>query len=235
VGTAGTRIWDTDDMTVEWPILEGLEPTERQAVLDRAKPWQVAPATPVFEQGDTGDAMYLVVRGQLAVRVCEPHSGASAIVRFLGPGDAFGEMALMSPDAKRTASVEAFSDVELLELGRDQFERLRDAVSVDKFLFQLLLSRTERVSRELAEARVVPLEARIPRRLLELRDVFGGDDAPDTLPITPADLATITGAELADVKLRLGRLRVCKAIGYSRDEISWRDMDVLRREAGFTD
>ena len=50
----------------------------------------------VFHEGDPGDTLRLVDRGHLAVRVTTP-LGDTATLRVLGPGDYFGELAVVSP------------------------------------------------------------------------------------------------------------------------------------------
>jgi MFS family permease len=68
----------------------------------------------VIRQGDDGDRVYLVVSGDLAVDV----DGRQA--KHLGPGDVFGEIALLR-DVPRTATVRAAAAAEMLTLGRDEF------------------------------------------------------------------------------------------------------------------
>jgi hypothetical protein len=68
----------------------------------------------VIREGDRGDRFYIVESGSLAVTV----DGRE--IRRLGPGDGFGEIALVR-DVPRTATVRAIDDVALVEIGRTPF------------------------------------------------------------------------------------------------------------------
>ena len=79
----------------------------------------------LFKAGDPGDALYIVARGKVEVladgqRDAQAAGGAIAV---LGEGHAFGEMALLS-GGLRTATIRAAEDTELLEICKDDFERL---------------------------------------------------------------------------------------------------------------
>ena len=68
----------------------------------------------VFEQGDPGDRFYVVETGRVDV------VGDGQVVTSLGPGEGFGEIALLR-DTARTATVVARTDVRLRALGSDHF------------------------------------------------------------------------------------------------------------------
>jgi MFS family permease len=78
------------------------------------EPAEVPAGAEVIHQGDPGHCVYIVASGELAVNV-DGRPGPP-----LGPGDVFGEIALMR-DVPRTASVRAATDSHLFTLGRDDF------------------------------------------------------------------------------------------------------------------
>jgi MFS family permease len=78
------------------------------------EPVSVAAGTTVFTQNDEGDRFYLIVDGTAEVR------GDGEIVTTLGPGEVFGEIALLRR-VPRTATVLARTDLQLQSLTCDRF------------------------------------------------------------------------------------------------------------------
>ncbi|MFT3921131.1 MAG: cyclic nucleotide-binding domain-containing protein [Myxococcales bacterium] len=106
---------------------------------------------PVFQEGDTGEELFVVLSGSVRV-----HKGESTML-FLGPGEHFGEMALIDRGT-RSASVTAVEATRVLVIKRPDFLYLikheRDLAV--KLLWQflgVLSSRLRQTSRELGEAR----------------------------------------------------------------------------------
>lgn len=75
---------------------------------------EVAAGEPVIREGEVGDRFYVIVSGEVAV------SREGREIRTLGPGESFGEIALLR-SVPRTASVTAVSAVDLRALDRDDF------------------------------------------------------------------------------------------------------------------
>lgn len=71
----------------------------------------------LFQEGDTGDAMFVVLEGELEIKV-----GARAVER-VGPGGIVGELAIIE-HAPRTATVTAVSDTKVVAVGTRRFEFL---------------------------------------------------------------------------------------------------------------
>src|SRR4029434_2405882 len=75
----------------------------------------------IVKQGQHGDAMYLVVEGELRVRMMI--GGKESILVTLGPGEFFGEISLFDR-GPRSADVGARTDSMLLKISAKKFERL---------------------------------------------------------------------------------------------------------------
>lgn len=75
---------------------------------------EVGRDTWVVREGEAGDAFFVIEQGRVAV------TQRGAVLRELGPGDWFGELALLR-DVPRTASVRTLTDVTLMVLDRDPF------------------------------------------------------------------------------------------------------------------
>jgi CRP-like cAMP-binding protein len=75
----------------------------------------------VFEEGDPGSRMYVIVSG--SVRIEKRVGSRSLRLALLGPGEAFGEMALLE-DASRSASAVVEQPARILEIDEAAFEDL---------------------------------------------------------------------------------------------------------------
>jgi len=78
----------------------------------------------LFAQGDRADAMYFVLHGRLEVSV-RARGGRERLVNVVGAGASIGEMGLLTDD-RRSATVRAIRDSELVRISIDEFSRLLD-------------------------------------------------------------------------------------------------------------
>lgn len=85
----------------------------------------LCPGGRLFEQGDTGDAAYLVLDGVISVEVVT--ESGRAVVATVGPGELVGEIAAFSK-LKRNASVFSETGAHLLQIGQDT---IRDMLQRD--------------------------------------------------------------------------------------------------------
>ena len=87
-----------------------------RALARQLHPGFAAKGSVIITQGDTGDSLFIIAEGRCEVTVKQAE-GHEITISYLGDGDFFGEMALISEET-RTASVRALSDCKLLVLDR---------------------------------------------------------------------------------------------------------------------
>ena len=97
----------------------------------------------IFRKGDPGDAMYLIEVGQVGISITDA-DGHFVTLAELGPGDFFGEMAMLDGHG-RSANAIALDDSRLAKLTRDDF--LTFMRSDPRVTLELLTALTHRLRR----------------------------------------------------------------------------------------
>ncbi|MGH9223648.1 MAG: Crp/Fnr family transcriptional regulator [Acidimicrobiales bacterium] len=207
---------------MEWTILTVLPEEARRDLLSRARRRRFRKGEVVFHEGDPGDALHLVDKGHLVVQRSTP-LGDMATVRALGPGDVFGELAVVAP-APRVATVMAVDPAETLAVHRDVFDELRSAHPiVDRLLVHALADEVRRLSARLLEALYISSDKRIYLRLLEMARLFGTADggAAIAIPLTQEQLAQMAGTTrpTANRVLRSAEAEGCVRMTRGRIEV----------------
>ena len=99
----------------------------------------------IFEKGDPGDCMYIIVKGVVKV-----HDG-ELILNYLRKWDVFGEMAVLDPEP-RSATVTAVEDTSLLRLGQaDLYELMNKRTGISRGIIQILSQRLRARMRDMVE------------------------------------------------------------------------------------
>jgi len=218
---------------VEWPVLAGLPADDVRELLSVARRRTFGKGEVVFHRDDIAESLHFVVRGRFAVRVSTP-LGDNVLLDVLRPGNSFGELALLIPGERRSATVSALEDGETRSVYRDDFARLqRSHPGVKDVLLRLLAEQLRRASDRIVEAHYVDAETRVRRRVCALAAAYAeGEDAP-VVPLTQEDLAAMAGTSRAtvnrvlredekqgSVRLERGRVVVLDADGLGR-RCSW--------------
>jgi len=178
---------------VQWRLLAGVSPEDVRQLVSVAERRSFRRGQVVFHDDDEADALHLVTEGRYAVRVTSP-AGDPLLLAVVGPGDAFGELALVSA-GRRGATVQALSDGETLALRRSAFDVLRrQRPAVERALVVMLAERLKRLNALILEAHYVDAEIRVRRRLLELAEAFGG-----TIPLTQEEIGDAAATARATV------------------------------------
>jgi CRP-like cAMP-binding protein len=126
----------------------------------------------IVREGDEGDSLFIIRQGTVQV-LAGATDGRQVHIRDLAPPAFFGEMALMTGE-KRTATIRAKSDVELLELNRNAFGALfKDHPETAAQMGEVIAFRmTERREMLDAESRADGERSPAHRLLARMRAVF---------------------------------------------------------------
>jgi CRP-like cAMP-binding protein len=128
--------------------------------------------------------------------------GDTAILSVLGPGEMFGELALLGDEsARRSATVAALEPSETRSVHRIDFERLRGRnPETGNVLIAILAAQVRRLSKHLVEALYVSADKRVLRRLVDMVAIFSDSDGGRAVvPLTQEDLAGLAGTSRATV------------------------------------
>jgi CRP/FNR family cyclic AMP-dependent transcriptional regulator len=182
---------------VEWRLLKDVPAEEVRQVVAISRRRSFQKGEVVFHQGDPGDSLHLVVKGRFAVRIMTP-LGESVTIAVRGPGENFGEMALVDPETRRSATVQALEPAETQAVYYGELERLRAKhPQISQVLIAFLAGALRRENELLLEALYVPADRRLLRRLAELSATYA--DAQGVIALTQEELAQMAGTSRATV------------------------------------
>jgi CRP/FNR family cyclic AMP-dependent transcriptional regulator len=219
---------------VEWQLLEGVPDEAVQRLIQLARRRSFRRREVVFHRGDPADSLHLVSKGRFAVRVMTP-LGDQAMIGVRGPGESFGEMALVGEKAGRSATVEALEEAETLCVYEKEFGRLRrEHPAVNEFLISLLAAELRIMNQRLLEALYLPVERRLLRRLSELSQLYQGGGAHGVvdIPLTQEELAELAGTSRATVNAVLGDAQARGLVELRRGKVRIVDLAGLEARAG---
>src|SRR6202011_339886 len=151
----------------------------------------------LFQKGDAGDALFGARRGQIRIET-GTSDGSRLTLNFQGPGDLFGEVAVLDGQS-RTADATAAEGTELFVLRREDFlAHLEREPRVAVKLIALLCQRIRWMSERMEESVLQPLPVRLARRLCALASDFGSE-----VHISQEQLGVFVGAARESVNRQL--------------------------------
>ena len=220
-------------MTIRLGLLAGLGEEDQRRLVARMRRRTFVGGEIVFHEGDLADSVHFVVEGRVVAKRSSV-SGDRLAYAVLGPGETFGELGLLAPDRRRTASVQAIAPAVTLSLSFADFEALRAAhPSVERLLVVLLAARVQRLTDGLMEALHDSAEVRVARRLLDLAGSSDtGRAAGAALVVTQTELAELAGVTRPTANRVLRHLARDGAVDLARGRIVVRNPESVRRSAG---
>jgi CRP-like cAMP-binding protein len=187
-----------EDVLASTELFQGVSPEELIELARHASTRRLVRGDVLFNEGDPPDALYIVLRGRVAI-ANKSFDGRESVVALMENGDLFGEMGMLD-GLPRSAEGRALEPSEVLELGysaaRALLERRPELLWG---VVRMLADRLRGMDEALADSVFLDVTGRTAKRLLELAN--GATEF--VLPVTQEELAGMVGAS---------RERVNKAI-----------------------
>ena len=221
---------------MEWPLFAGVEERHVRDVLDIARRRNFGSGEVVFHQGDPADTLHLIRSGRVAVRL-DAGRGESVIAAVLGPGEMFGELALLDEDAPtRSATIAALEPLETLSVHQLDFSRLREkSPEAANVLIAVLAAQVRRLSQQLGEALYVPADRRVLRRVVDMAKVYadGSEDGDGSIsiPLTQEHFADLAGTSRITVNRTLRAEQEKGTLDLARGRTIIADLDAIKSRA----
>ena len=203
------------------PLFSGFAPRELEALVPAARAIAVAARDEVFHKGDAGSQLYVVIDGRLKALTTSPE-GDDVVFNVMGPGEVFGEMALLA-ETPRSATVRAIESCDLLVLDRRDFLAfLKRNPDVAVRMLTLLVERLVRVSELVEDIQFLKLPVRLAKKFVLFAERYGRPSR--------------NGAVKIDLKL--SQEEWGDMIGTTRESVNkqmreWGDEGLIEIDAGF--
>jgi CRP/FNR family transcriptional regulator len=222
-----SRAEETLELLARVPAFETLESDDLLRVAEVAVRRSFAPGHVMFREGDPSNTCY-VVRAGHARAVRDHADGRSITLAEFGPGDFFGELAMFD-DERRSATVEAVDDLEVIGIaGQDMRRLVREhgdiALGVVVGLGRRLRGANDRVARQSFQT----VQSRVAGALAELVERSRGGDGGDVLVrVTQAEIARLAGSSRESASRFLAVLERAGVIEQGRGRILVRRPEAL--------
>ena len=214
------------------PFIGALGERDADELLKQAVTRRVQPDEVIFRKDDPGTGLYGVVSGHVVV-VADSAEGKELILNVFGPGEYFGEIALLDGEG-RTATAIAREPSELLFLGRQHFMPfLARSPEATSRIIRLLCKRLRRTTALVEDSIFLPVSLRLAKQLLALVDVYGRQaEAQPTFPVSQGELGRMLGVSREIVARQLAIWRRAGLVEMQRGRITLRNRAALAAMVG---
>ena len=156
----------------------------------------------IFSKGDPGNSLVAVISGTVKISVSSP-DGRSAILNLIGPGEIFGEVAVLDGQA-RTADATANTNCEIFVIDRREFlpfVRSQPALAM-KFI-ELLCARLRWTSDQVEQVILQDLPGRLASALLRLTERHKPAQGGRTIAVTQQEISEMVGMTRESINKQL--------------------------------
>src|SRR3979409_1810530 len=187
------------------PYFADLEPEAFDQLCRYAKHSTLKRGATIFSKGDPGNSLFAVISGTVKMSISSP-DGRSAIFNLIGPGEIFGEIAVLDGQS-RTADATANTNCEIFVIDRREFlPFVRSHPELAMKFIELLCAKLRWTSDQVEQVILQNLPGRLASALIRLADKH--KLAPEHRPIagTQQEISEMVGMTRESINKQL---RVC--------------------------
>lgn len=184
----------------------------------------------IFHKGSLGRSLYIIESGKVRIFLLSS-AGQEVSVNVYGPGDVFGELAVLD-GLPRSAGAIVMETAVVYTLYRDDLLRCMERCpALASSIIHSLSARLRYTTRCVESLAFLDVNSRVAAKLLELSDRYGqrGDPVVIDLRLTQTDLASWVGARRESVNKALSSLRDAGLIDVDDQRITILDLVGLER------
>lgn len=215
------------------PLFAGLDQESLRELTRAARRRLFRAGEIIFHRDDTGQVLYVIRTGKVKIFVTSSE-GQDMVLTILGPGDYFGELALLD-GLPRSASAAAIEAADTLALQRPDFIQAVERHPRIAIQVMNVLSRRLRQTDALIEDLLfLDVHGRVAKKLLELAELHGvrtPEGIRIELRLTQGELAAMVGASRESVNKVMGYFTDKRFISTDKYKITVIRLADLRRRA----
>ena len=213
------------------PFVAVLGASEREALAAASKRRRFKRDEAIFDKDDPGESLFIIDKGTVRIYLPSPQ-GADLTLAVLGPGDFFGDLALLD-GRPRSASAAAFPETETVALNRADFTSvIRSRPEAAMAVLAAVAGRLRETNEMAGDLAFLDVGGRLAKKLLELaaaRGVQRPEGILLELSLTQEELANMVGVTRESVNRQLALFRRLGVIGSQGRRFLIRDAEALRR------
>ena len=201
---SGRRSFPSDKLAMlrKHPIFCDLESEAFDQLCRYAKHTTLKRGATLFSKGDPGNSLCAVISGTVKMSISSP-DGRSAIFNLIGPGEIFGEIAVLDGQS-RTADATANTNCEIFVIDRREFlpfVRSHPALAM-KFI-ELLCAKLRWTSDQVEQVILQNLPGRLASALIRLADKHKLAPGDRTIAVTQQEISEMVGMTRESINKQL--------------------------------
>jgi CRP/FNR family transcriptional regulator, cyclic AMP receptor protein len=184
------------------PIFSDLEPEALDQLCRYAKHATLKRGATLFSKGDPGNSLYAVISGSVKMSISSP-DGRNAILNIVGPGEIFGEIALLDGRARSTDAI-ANSTCEVFIIDRREFiPFVKSQPTLAMKFIELLCGRLRLTSDQVEQIILQNLPGRLAAALIRLSEKHKPEAGGRTIAVTQQEISEMVGMTRESINKQL--------------------------------